>query len=114
MNNLYNLEYLREISGDDLFIRDMIGTFVAESPNYFYKLKFNFINRQYDAMKGVIHKFKNAATYIGNTRLLAELTHLENALSGEKDVMKIRGHIYQIDLLVNDIASKLKSDFKIK
>ena len=113
MGNIYNLDYLKEISGDDTFIKDMISTFVKDAPQYYYKLKRHFIHRNYAGMEDVIHKFKNAATYIGNNQLLKELSDLDENISGSKNTLKIRSNIIQIDLLVHDIITKLKTDFNI-
>ncbi len=113
MSNLYNLEYLRRISGDDLFIKDMVQTFVNDAPKNFYKMKRHFINRNFKELKEVVHAFKNMASYIGNQELINELFDLDYNVSNSTETMKIRENINQVDLLVHDIISKLKTDFRL-
>jgi len=63
---LTDLTYLKEASSENYnFIKEMIGIFLNQTPEYLDSLKENSENQKWDEFKKVLHKLKPTITMMG-------------------------------------------------
>jgi HPt (histidine-containing phosphotransfer) domain-containing protein len=73
-----NLDYLKELSdGNEEFIKDIVATFVDETPENIKKLQAAISAKDYLTIKTVAHKIKPSMTFFGISELEGEVLALE-------------------------------------
>ncbi|MCG8307870.1 MAG: ATP-binding protein [Cytophagales bacterium] len=108
MNKSVDLTYLREMSDNDLdFIRDMIQSFINQSPKDVQNIWFHFENDELDEVANLVHKIKPSITFMGIHELKDLVVDIEDQAKHKK-----------IDLLnknlriLDDICAKAVTELK--
>lgn len=111
---LYDLNYLREISGgDDEFILDMIQTFVTASPGEISALKEFALNKEWTLMGEHAHKFAPSLEFLGLSSLKPVINQIEDFSFNRKNLELIPSLIQRLETECSLVSEELKKDFNL-
>ncbi|SDK37859.1 HPt (histidine-containing phosphotransfer) domain-containing protein [Catalinimonas alkaloidigena] len=86
-----DLTYLIEFSDDDHeFIRDMIETFLENTPEDLHRLRVALVQDDWPAVRDVAHKIKPSVTFLGLHALKEDIVVLERLAKQGKPAEMIR------------------------
>ena len=111
---LYNLNYLREISGgDDEFIFDMIQTFVTTTPGEISAFK-NFVqNKEWNLLREHAHRFAPSLEFLGLTSLKPVINQIEDFSLNRINLELLPSLIHKLETECTLVSEQLNSDFNL-
>lgn len=98
-NELVDLGYLRTISEDPEFLREMIRRFLEHAPVYLSEMKAACDQKSWEKLSLSTHKLKPSATYMGINGLLQVLLNIEKHCNKNPDPNALTSLIRQADAL---------------
>lgn len=112
--SVYNLEYLKSISsGDDVFILDMIRTFIDNVPAELAKINFYIETKNWRKAGEESHKFVSNLIYLSLEKLKTIAIEIEENGIGAINTDKIPDLFLKLKMGCEEVIIQLKHDFNI-
>ncbi len=107
-NQLYNLNGLNEISGNDKkFNEEFITSFKVEIENSLISINEYFLNKEYDKIKRTAHKIKSSLGLLNNKEASILCDEIEHLHSNDN----LRSKISDLNLAIGKLLVALNKDF---
>lgn len=114
MSKQYNLDYLVSISeGDEEFIKDMVGTFIEDTPAELGKLKELINAKSWTKVGEQAHKFSSSLMFLGLENLKAISYQIEISGLENKNTELIPALLDELEAGCFNIIEELKHDFNV-
>lgn len=112
-DKIIDLTYLDSISEDDLeFKKDMIETFLANTPVYIADMKSSLENKDWKKIGDIAHSIKPSFTLMGMNEKKEVLLKIENYGRSQQSITKIPELIHELDGIVNQAIMELKNELE--
>lgn len=108
-DELVNLGYLRSISQDEGFIREMIRSFLDLAPEYVGEMQAAGESCDWSGLSLWAHKLKPSATYMGIKGLLNIIQAIELQCKSQPDSLVIGPMIRQVQALCEEAYPLLRN-----
>jgi hypothetical protein len=107
---IVNMDYLREISGDNMaFIREMETLFLEEVPGQLDLLDDLFSHSKFDQLYPVAHKLKSTVVFMGLADILyPHLDEIERLSTDRSNDEDCRQHIRDVRAICEQAIAELK------
>lgn len=107
---LVDLEYLREISGNDAdFIKEMLDMFLVQTPELMTELSEAISGGNFADIKAAAHKVKPTFAMVGRDDFRQAMQQIENLAKEEGDLLQIKVYYDSVNgklpLLFKDIIT---------
>ena len=113
MDKLYNLKYLKEISGgEEEFIVDMLNDFVVNTPITMAEIELQAAVSNWEELHKIAHRFVSTFDFIGADDVIMKLRTLELYCKTGSNLEQIPILVRDIKLFSDKIIVEIKSDFK--
>jgi PAS domain S-box-containing protein len=113
-NKLYNLDYLRSVSGNnEEFIREMVLTFTQTIPPALEEMKVALENRQWDKLARVAHQIKPSFTLMGLNPLRTNILFIEENSKANTKLDEIPRVVSEFVSLCNSVLPELAKEASI-
>lgn len=113
MDKLYNLEYLKEISGGDKeFIIDMLNEFIINTPATMVEIELQMAVSNWDELHKIVHRFISTFDFIGSEDIIEKLRALESFAKTRTNLEEIPLLVKNIKTFSDNVILEIKSDFK--
>jgi HPt (histidine-containing phosphotransfer) domain-containing protein len=110
---LYNLAFLKKISGgDEDFIREMITTFNEIAPEFLDKAKSYLDRGMIDALGKETHRFIPGVSFLGAKALEKELMYIEEFTKKNERLDEIPGLLESVEMKIKELIACFNRDFK--
>jgi HPt (histidine-containing phosphotransfer) domain-containing protein len=110
----YNISYLEQISNnDEVFIEDMINTFVTNTPKYFENIDIFYTEKDFDSLYKEVHKFIPTLAFVCEQDYIAKFEKLEKLALAKEDSKELRKLISELRIYSDKIIDLLKKDYNL-
>lgn len=114
MAKLYNLEYLKEISGGDKdFIADMLKDFIENTPSTLLEVKALTNEENWDGLYEVIHRFIPTFDFVGASQINVVLREIECYAKSHTNTSSISQLVEKIEPMIEQLLEEIKNDLKV-
>ncbi len=108
-DKLTNLNYLNELAeGDTDFVKDMIETFIENTPELIDQMKSELSNSEYLAVGQTAHKIKPTITFMGISSLEELIREIEHKGKNSEDIDSIPSLVQKLENTCNLAYDELK------
>lgn len=105
-----NLDYLNELSdGSEEFIKDIVGTFVEETPENLERIQQALLIGDYATIGIVAHKIKPSMTFFGIAELEDDIKELEQNANTLQNLDQIPAQVEKLNRILNLALIELKA-----
>jgi HPt (histidine-containing phosphotransfer) domain-containing protein len=114
INKQYDLEYLKNMSGNNReFIKEMLQTFVQSIPNSLKEMEDALALSDFTKLARVTHQIKPSMTLLGINRLKDLAVQIEElAKSGKVPILELQLNVMEFTQTCRDIVSDLVEELK--
>ncbi|MFW6327072.1 MAG: Hpt domain-containing protein [Bacteroidota bacterium] len=110
----YDLTYLKSISNDDeKFIQDMVGDFLTNTPYYFSKMEEALLNKDYETLYHLVHKFIPTLSFVGANEKIDSFELFEKMSYKGDDPNKLQKLFYDLKAYHEHVCDELKKDLNM-
>jgi HPt (histidine-containing phosphotransfer) domain-containing protein len=114
MKKEYDLSYLERISNNDQdFVREMLSTFVHETPLTVNQFRASYNNAHYDELYKLVHRFITSISFITNKEQKNELIKLEEFAASKSNLDKIPSLLDEIEQYYLHLTETIRKDFNL-
>ncbi len=104
-----NLSYLNSVcDGDQDFIRDMLETFIKNTPPILTEMKNMATNAEWEEVGNLAHKLKPSITFVGLERAKELVQTIEQSSKTENETKKLEALISDLSSIVKVAIEELK------
>ncbi len=105
----YDLEYLRELSGNNTkFILEMVNSFINDMPELMEAMFRSLEGPDYEEISKFSHKSKSLAGYMGSNELREMLIGIEEMAEQKQDPERLEKKLKKASALLNNLLTELK------
>lgn len=113
MGTRIDLEYLHEISdGDNEFLRDLLESFVNQTPAMVAELLALIKNEDWDAVAQRAHKLKPTFEYVGLISIRENMEYIEKTIKKNGDLSLIPGMVDNLEPVVDGAIKEIREILK--
>jgi HPt (histidine-containing phosphotransfer) domain-containing protein len=107
-DKIIDLTYLDSISEEDLeFKKDMIETFLANTPVYLSEMKTSLAQKDWKKIGNIAHSIKPSFTLMGMNENKEALLKIEEYGRNLKNTKKIPDLIQELEIIINRAITEL-------
>ena len=111
---LYSLNYIKELSsGNNEFVAEMIGIFIAQTPEILSNLQKAYSDREYEKVKFFAHKLKSSASIFEIGSLQDKLVLTEKSAVDNPTPEKLEPLVNNIVTTCENVIDGLKAELSV-
>ena len=108
-----DLTYLKELSnGSSEFVKEMLTIFIKETPEAISKMETYLQNKDWQSLRGVLHKIKPSMTFVGLKEIEEVVNDAEDYAGSETNLDKLPEMIMKIKTIGTEGIYELQEELK--
>ncbi len=110
----YDISYLKNISNDDkVFIKEMIETFVSNTPTYFETIDKSYEEKNFDSLYKSVHKYIPTLAFVSAQEYLNRFDKIEKLALSNQDSKELDALISDLRKYSMHLVGLLKKDYNL-